>query len=49
MITFWQSEEGFPERKIFPNEIFPNKLIVFPKSVVTLSKKRTVISLYAKA
>ena len=36
--------------KIFlPNEIFPDKVIAFPKSVVTPSKIGTVINFYEKA
>ena len=43
------SEENFPRQEIFPDEIFPEKVIVFPKSVMTPSKIRTVINFYAKA
>ena len=49
MTKFWLGEENFPRQKILPNEIFPDKVIVFPKSVVTSSKIRTVISFYANA
>ena len=46
-------EEKWPNfgsvRKIFPDEIFPDKVIVFPKSVVTPSKIRTAINFCAKA
>ena len=49
MTKFWLGEENFPRQKILANEIFPDKVIVFPKSVVTPSKIRTVISFYANA
>ena len=49
MTKFWQVEENFPQYKILPNEIFPDKSIVFLKSLVTPSKIRTVINFYAKA
>ena len=39
---FWLGDE-------LPDEIFPDKVIVFPKSVVTPSKIRTVINFYAEA
>ena len=44
----------FPDKKVcatkvLPDEIFPDKVIVFPKSVVTPSKIGTVINIYAKA
>ena len=49
MTKFWQVEENFPQYKILPGEILPDKSIVFPKSLVTPSKIRTVINFYAKA
>ena len=38
MTKFWRSDENFLRRKILPNEIFPNNVIVFTKSIVTSSK-----------
>ena len=49
MTKFWLGQEKFPRQKILPDEIFSDKVIVFPKSVVTLSKIRSVINFYAKA
>ena len=49
MTKFWLGEENFPPRKILPDKIFIDKVIVFPKSVVTPSKIRTVINFYAKS
>ena len=49
MTKFWRGEENFPPRKILPDKIFIDKVIVFPKSVVTPSKIRTVINFYAKS
>ena len=49
MTKFWLGEEIFPRQKILANEIFPDKVIVFPKSVVTPSKIRTAINFCAKA
>ena len=46
---FWPGEENFPRQKILLNEIFPDKVIVFQKSLVTPSKIRTVFSFYANA
>ena len=43
---FWQSEENFSRQKILPEEIFPGRVIVFPKSVETPSKIHTVINFY---
>ena len=48
MTKFWLGEENFPRQKILANEIFPDKVIVFPKSVVTPSKIRTVTNFYDK-
>ena len=49
MTKFWLGEENFPPRKILPDKILIDKVIVFPKSVVTPSKIRTVINFYAKS
>ena len=49
MTKFWLGEENFPRRKVLPDKIFIDKIIVFPKSVVTPSKIRTVNNFYAKA
>ena len=49
MTEFWLGEENFPRQKVLPDEIFPDKVIVFPNSVVTASKIRTVINFYVKA
>ena len=48
MTKFWLGEENFHLQKILPDKIFPNKVIVFLKSIVTSSKIRTVINFYAK-
>ena len=46
----WQlGEENFPRQKILSDKVFPDRVIVSPKSVVTPSKIRTVINFYAKA
>ena len=42
-------EEYFARQKILPDKVFPDKVIVSPKSVVTPSKIRTVINFFAKA
>ena len=42
-------DEKFCPMKVLPDKIFPYNVIVFPKSVVTPSKIRTVINVYAKA
>ena len=49
MTKFWLGDKNFARRKILPDEIFPDKVVVFPKSVVTSSKIRTVINFSAKA
>ena len=55
MTKFWLGEENFPQQNIFPDKIFPNKVIVFLKlfpelfPVVMPSEIRTVIHFYAKA
>ena len=38
MTKFWLGEENFPRQKFLPHQIFPEKVIVFPKSAVTPSK-----------
>ena len=38
---FWQGEENFSRQKILPEEIFPGRVIVFPKPVGTPSKIHT--------
>ena len=49
MAKFWLGEENFPRRKILLHKIFPDKVIVFLKSVVKPSKIRTVINFYVTA
>ena len=49
MTKFWLGGQNFPRLKIFSDEIFPYKVIVFPKFVVTPSKIGTVINFYANA
>ena len=57
MTKFWLGEENFPQQNIFPDKIFPNKVIVqwsdnFQREifyVVMPSEIRTVIHFYAKA
>ena len=49
MAKFWLGEENFPRRKILLHKIFPDKVIVFLKSVVKPSKIRTVIDFYVTA
>ena len=48
MTKFWLGEENLPRQKVLPDEIYPDKVIVFPNSVVTASKIRTVINFYVK-
>ena len=48
-MTFWLGEENFPDKKFWRTKFSPDKVIVFPKSVVTPSKIRTAINFCAKA
>ena len=48
MTKFWLGEENFLWQKFLPHQIFPEKVIVFPKSAVTPSKILTVINFYGK-
>ena len=47
-MTFWLGEENFPDKKFWRTKFSPDKVIVFPKSVVTPSKIRTVTNFYDK-
>ena len=49
MTKFWLGEKNFPRQKVLPDEILPDKVIVFPKAVVTPSKIRTVFNFYTNA
>ena len=49
MTKFWLGEKNFLQRKTLPDEIFSDKVILFPESVATPSKIYTVINFYAKA
>ena len=44
MTKVWLGEGNFAHRKPLPDEIFPDKVIVFLKSAVTWSKIGTVIN-----
>ena len=48
MTKFWLGEKNFPWQNALSDEIFPEKVIAFPKSAVTASKIRTVINFYGK-
>ena len=48
MTKFWLGEKNFPWQNALSDEIFPEKVIAFPKSAVTASKILTVINFYGK-